>query len=322
MTGICPELLARLVMNGRAEGTIKSYEMALKRVWRFGSKIRTLVFSWGEGELCAFLKDLGCEGLSEGSIKQSLAVVNMTFEAMGKSSPTKTILVHHVKKAVLKENIKKGKNRDRALMSLRHLDILMRNLFKSPAHKVPPAERRCLMLQLVMFLGMRRFSDIRLLKVKDVNFKQGGAVEFTVGKTKTDQLGRGSKFVIVGDPKRGFSASGVIEWYLRSFGLEGEDFLFPCLRGSGKGKSAVLVKNKAVSYGSALANLQDVCQVLGLPKLTLHSARIGACTAGARAGVSRAYLQACGNWTSSAVDGYVRLEDPGLVFNRAIFRIH
>ena len=80
-------------------------------------------------------------------------------------------------------------------------------------------------------------------------------------------------------------------------------------------------KTRQFLKGSVLSSLRDVCQKLGLPRLTLHSARIGACTAGARAGVSRAYLQACGNWKSSAVDGYVRLEDPGLVFNRAIFKI-
>ena len=51
-----------------------------------------------------------------------------------------------------------------------------------------------------------------------------------------------------------------------------------------------------------------------------ESARIGAATAGAEAGVSREFLQACGGWSSSAVDGYVRLKDSGVVFNRAIFR--
>ena len=90
-------------MNGRAEGTIKSYETALKRVWRFGSKIRTLVFSWGEGELCSFLNELGGEGFQEGSIKQVLAVVNMVFEAMGKSSPTKAILVSSCKEGRVEE---------------------------------------------------------------------------------------------------------------------------------------------------------------------------------------------------------------------------
>ena len=320
LAGISPELLAKLVLNGRAEGTIRSYGAALKRIWAFGSKICSPVFSWGEGELCSFLNELGGEGFQEGSIKQVLAVVNMVFEAMGKSSPTKAILVHHVKKAVLKGSMNTKKSRGRALMSVRHLDILLKNLYKTPADRISPVERRCLMLQVVMFLGMKRFSDIKSLKVKDVEFKHGGAVEIELGKTKTDQVGRGSKFVIVGDSKRGLLASDVMRWYLHSFRLSSEDFLFPSFR-NGKGKCVSLVKNKAVSYGSALSSLRDVCQKLGLPRLTLHSARIGACTAGAKAGVSRAYLQACGNWKSSAVDGYVRLEDPGLVFNRAIFKI-
>ena len=174
-------------------------------------------------------------------------------------------------------------------------------------------------MQVLLFLGMRRFSDIQHVRVDDIRFRKDGSVELTMGKTKTDQEARGSTFVVIGDEKRGMLVAEMLRWYLDSLDLSGQDFVFASLRGNCRGEVKP-VRGAAVSYGAALCDLQVVCKKFGLPSLTLHSARIGAATAGAKAGVSRAYLKACGGWSSSAVDTYVRLRDPGVVFNRAIFR--
>ena len=155
--------------------------------------------------------------------------------------------------------------------------------------------------------------------MSDVHFRVDNAVEVTLGKTKTDQEGRGSVFVVMGDTKRGLLVTELLRWYFRALSLQGQDFVFCGLRGNFQG-GVVPVKTEAVSYGVALKDLRVVCKRFSLPSLTMHSARIGAATAGATAGVSREFLKACGGWSSSAVDGYVRLKDSGVVFNRAIFR--
>ena len=111
----------------------------------------------------------------------------------------------------------------------------------------------------------------------------------------------------------------MLGWYFKKLGLAGQDFVFCSLRGTFQG-GVMPIKNVPVSYSVALKDLKVICGKLSLPALTLHSARIGAATAGAAAGVSREFLQACGGWSSSAVDGYVRLKDSGVVFNQAIFR--
>ena len=318
LRGVNPGELANFVMDSRAEGTMKSYATALKRIWAFGVKLRKTVFLWGEGEVCSFLMHLVHTKAGESAMKQGLAVVAMVFEAMGKDSPTQSSIVGQVKKTAVKRR-GAGQLRSRAVMSVGHLEILVKNLFKIPAGQVKAADRRCLVMQLILFLGMKRFSDIQHVRVDDVKFRGDGAVEVQIWKTKTDQEARGSTFVMVGDEKRGLLIAEVLKWYFNSFGLKGQDFVFSSLRGSGRGEVKP-VAGSAVSYGVALSDLQVVCKRFGLPPLTLHSARIGAATAGAKAGVSRAYLQACGGWSSSAVDTYVRLRDPGLVFNRAIFR--
>ena len=313
-----PVQLTQFVFESRAEGTIKTYTAAVKKVWAFGKKLNKTVFLWGEGELCSFLMHLVHIGAGENVMKQTLAFVAMVFEAMGRTSPTKSPLVAQVRKSAVK---KRGveRSRPREVMSLGHLKVLVKNLFKKPASLVKPADRRCLVLQVLLFLGMKRFSDIQNIKVDDVHFREDGAVEVKMQRSKTDQEAKGSTFVVIGDEKRGLLVADLLKWYFNSLGLSGQDFVFSSLRGTFQGEARP-VASSAVSYSVALADLRVVCKKFGLPSLTLHSARIGAATAGAKAGVSREYLQACGGWSSSAVDGYVRLKDSGVVFNRAVFR--
>ena len=42
--------------------------------------------------------------------------------------------------------------------------------------------------------------------------------------------------------------------------------------------------------------------------------RIGAATAGAQAGMTKEQLKACGGWKSDAVETYIRVKRPGIVF--------
>ena len=317
LTGVDVELLTEYVVNSRAEGTLKQYRTSLRRVWCHGRKIKSMVFKWTEGEVCGMIISLVEEGCSENIVKQALAVVAMIFEAMGQTSPTRSALVGQVKKAAAKKR-PVGKLRPRMVMTLGHLIELVGNLYKKPAQLVKAVDRRTLVLQIILFLGMKRFSDVQMIKVKDVKFREDGSVEISIGKTKTDQAARGSKFVIVGSKKRKVMSADIFRWYFQSLNLKQGDFVFPKLRGGAQ--SEVAVRSEAVSYRVALQDLQEVCRRYALPPLTLHSARIGAATEGAKAGVSREFLKACGGWSSGAVDDYVRLRDPGIVFNQAVFR--
>ena len=69
----------------------------------------------------------------------------------------------------------------------------------------------CIVMQVVLFQGMKRFSDIERVRVVDVRFRDDGVVEITMGKTKTDQEVRGSTFVLmVGDVKRGLLMAAML----------------------------------------------------------------------------------------------------------------
>ena len=57
---------------------------------------------------------------------------------------------------------------------------------------------------------------------------------------------------------------------------------------------------------------------LGLGNITWHSGRIGAASEAARKKVSRNVIKRSGGWLSSAVDAYMRVDDPGVLVGHAL----
>ena len=68
-----------------------------------------------------------------------------------------------------------------------------------------------------------------------------------------------------------------------------------------------------VSYNSARIQLLKLWEELGLGKITRHSGRIGAASEAARKKVSRNVIKRSGGWLSSAVDAYMKVDDPGVL---------
>ena len=315
LAGVAADDLAAFYVGARAEGTYATYSVAFKRVWEHGRSIGKSIFRWGEGEVAGLLVEAGKAAVSENMVKQLMAVVNLVFEAMGCESPTKGTMVCQVKKSALKLRAPVVK-RSKVVLKIGGIKKMIAELYKLPASRVSADGRRCLILQIFLFFGMRRFADVNHLKVKDVRFLVGGDVEVSVGKTKTDQLGHGFIFTMSGKKKAGISIPEMIRWYLDSLSLQDDDYLFPRLRGSKEG--VVAVGDKAVAYSTALADLKKVTMKLGMPGITLHSGRVGAATEGVAANVGRDKIRICGGWSSSAMDVYVKPSDAGVSFNNAM----
>ena len=315
LSGVAASDLAAFYIGGRAVGTYSTYSVAFKRVWEHGRTIGRSVFRWGEGEVAGLLVEAGKVGASENAIKQLMAVVNLLFEVMGCESPTKGDFVSQVKKGALKMRAPVVK-RSREMLRVQDMKGIITDLYRTPASQVAAEERRCLTLQVFLFFGMRRFSDVCQVKVGDLKFLKSGDVEVSVGKTKTDQLGLGFTFTMSGKKKSGISIPEMIRWYLASLGLRDCDYLFPRLRGSREG--VVAVGDKAVAYSTALADLKVVTKRLGMPGITLHSGRVGAATEGVAANVGRDRIRICGGWSSSSMDVYVKPNDSGIAFSNAM----
>ena len=73
LTGVDPGVLTQYVLDSRAEGTIKAYEVGLKKIWAFGLKLKRHVFLWGDGEVCSLLMQLAKERAGESTMNRLLA---------------------------------------------------------------------------------------------------------------------------------------------------------------------------------------------------------------------------------------------------------
>ena len=166
---------------------------------------------------------------------------------------------------------------------------------------------------LLLFFGIRRFGDINKLKLKDVNFKKTGVIEFWMKKTKTDSLGRGRTFGICMESNSGISLKGILMWYLSDLSLSKGDYIF-----FRTGRLGKVVKGDYLRYGEARRDLMKEQIRMGLFGLTLHSGRIGGATEASAAGVGRADIKELGNWKSNAVDLYIRPKGRILKISRAL----
>ena len=108
-------------------------------------------------------------------------------------------------------------------------------------------------------------------------------------------------------------------WFgmLRVLGLRDGDYLFPRLRGAGKGR-VVKIGHESVSYSASAAQLKRFCLRNDIPSLTMHSGRRGGDTVAAEMGLARNKIQAVGNWSSGAVDSYYHPLEPGVEFTEGL----
>ena len=96
-------------------------------------------------------------------------------------------------------------------MTLDHVRLMIKKLYKRPAEKVALADRRFLLQQLLQFFGMRRYDDLKEIQVKDVCVLDQGDLEFYVARRKTDQDGNGFVFHVSGERYQGFSIPEVLD---------------------------------------------------------------------------------------------------------------
>ena len=85
------------------------------------------------------------------------------------------------------------------VMTLNHVSLMIKNLYKRPAEKVAPADRRFLLQQLLLFFRMRRYDNMREMRLKNVFLLDQGDLEFYVARSKTDQDGNGFLFHVSGE---------------------------------------------------------------------------------------------------------------------------
>ena len=83
-------------------------------------------------------------------------------------------------------------------MNIEHLKEFVKRHYRRPACKVSPVERRFLMMRVLLFFCMQRFSYIQDQLVGDVRKMEGGDLEVYVRWSKKIQLGYRPDFYLYG----------------------------------------------------------------------------------------------------------------------------
>ena len=315
--GIGKEDLASFYLEGRAENTMKNYAGAFRFVWVHAKSIGRSVFEWGEGEMAGMMVKLAKEEKGENMMKKTSAVVNMLFEAAGIEGPTKGDVLKMVKKAAVKKmNLKKEKPLERKGTSLEDVERMVKEIYLKMGNKAPVIKKQFLALQLVLFTGLKRFSDVNMIQVKDLEFKEDKSLVVWIKKSKTDQLSRGEKFVISGEKMmNGASVPDIVRWYLEAVQLEESAYVFCHID-----QRSVCHPDRFITYAEARRIMMREQVLIGMRRLSLHSGRIGGASEAAAAGAGRAAIMKAGGWRSSAVDSYIRPTEEGQEVSRRLVK--
>ena len=135
-------------LAGRSRNTFPTYKMAFRKLWMHWNEIGKLVFWWNDLEFAGHLVLLNENKASVNMFKQASAVMTMMKELVGLETVTNSRIVQNVKRGCLKDAkeraARKGKH-ERTVMTLDHVRLMMKKLYKRPVEKVTPANRRFLL---------------------------------------------------------------------------------------------------------------------------------------------------------------------------------
>ena len=153
-----PDKFAELYLAGRSKSSFPGYDHAFRKAWCHGRAIGKSIFSWTPMDLAGHLVILNDNEATCNMIKQVSAVITMFRELVEVDSIASSRIVQLVKKGCLKRarerELIRGK-KERTVMTLNHVKLLILRFYNRDASLVKPADRRFLLLCLMMFFGIR-----------------------------------------------------------------------------------------------------------------------------------------------------------------------
>ena len=161
------------------------------------------------------------------------------------------------------------------------------------------------------FSGLLRFSELSLIRAKDIKFCNGFISVF-IEKSKADQLREGQS-VVIAESGSSLCHVALLKLYINSshLSLVSDEYIFRPISASNSSNSSVLVSvNKPISYSSNRRwqsfkkSLRDI--VPDITNFSTHSARSGEATSAAISEIPEINFQRHGRWASvSAKNTYI-----------------
>ena len=160
------------------------------------------------------------------------------------------------------------------------------------------------------FSGFLRFSELSLIRAKDIKFCNGFISVF-IEKSKADQLREGQS-VVIAESGSSLCLVALLKLYINSshLSLVSDEYIFRPISASNSSKRLVSV-NKLISYSSNRQSfkksLRDIVpDITNFSMFSTHSARSGEATSAAISEVPEINFRRHGRWASvSAKNTYI-----------------
>ena len=302
VTGVSHTDLTAVYLQGWSKTTLHAYGPAYRDIMRHGHVIGKPWYRWLSGDVSSYL--INGKNLAPNTINKCSAVLGLLFGSCDRSSPAVGPLVNKIKVGVLKQ-VAVPKRAPRPLWTAENMLVFV-NALAVPERNF--LDWRIMVLQLLCYISMRSFNDLKNIKVEDVCVLANGDVRFFQRVGKTFQNGQGAYVHVKHKRFGGFTVKSLLDRYVLKLGLKSADFLFPQFA---KSRAGVLSICKVpLGYGNAREELHCVLFELNLPQVSLHSAWASAATMAVEAGLEVSTLQQGGGWRSSLVLTYIRSERP------------
>ena len=300
------EELLDLFMEGRSKSTIRQYSNSFNRWSKFLKEKDLLSRKWDAMLVCKYLRELERNRAGEGAVNQFCAMFGILKDVQGKESCLKGPFVIQVRKAIVKRINMKKERKGRQAMKKKHMRKMIQEMYRRK--RISEEEMRLLTIIACMFFCVKRFSDVIGWKWENLERKREGGWKIIQESSKTDQLRKGIIINVPGALDNKVGPSEILDWYHRKLARPKVGYVFCSFRASKQRKLPEFAK--AVGYDTIRKAFKKKLKEFGLPELDLHSCRIGGATESSRMGVSREVIKLVGNWRSSAVDTYIRPEEP------------
>ncbi len=294
-----------ILLQSKSQNTIKAYSTAFKK-WRTWAQqfSEVQILPANETHVALFMVGLIQNGDSYDSIKNSFYGVKWFHKLGNWNDPCESNLCVNILEAC--KRISKKPVKKKEPLTVADLEKIA-DLNRHSENSFLDLRNFCFVL--LNFAGFLRFSEVSVLKLKDITFYETHMVVF-IEKSKTDVYRDGNRIYIA---KTGTKLCPVttLEQYIRKAELTLEDeYIFRNVSYWKSKKDYRLRKgNSPVTYSSMRDNLKKTLGKIGkdVTEFSLHSLRSGGATAAANRGVKDRLFKRHGRWKTETIkDGYVK----------------
>ena len=296
--------LRSTVLASRAPGTSINYTRIFNRWRSFATEVLGIVAVFPVEPIhCAlFLQYLLDSTKSVSTINCAFYAFKWLHDLAGVGSPTSHPTVVAVKEGAIRLSSCPVKHRKEPLEA-EHLRQLMERTDLNDLLQL-----RNLVMFVLAFSGFLRFSELSLIRAKDIKFSNGFISVF-IEKSKADQLREGQS-VVIAESGSSLCPVTLLKLYMNSshLSLDSDEYIFRPISASNSCKRLVSV-HKPISYStyrqSFKKSFRDI--VPDITNFSTHSARSGGATSAANSGIPERNFQRHGRWASvSAKNTYIK----------------